>query len=388
MLASEDYTIEKNPARVAAEDYDLLRSSGLDHIEKLSGKVWTDYNIHDPGVTILELLCYALTDLGYRTSFDINDILTPAGKKGPEMENAFYSANTILTSHPITVNDYRKLIIEKVPGVRNIWFETEDNEIYIPAIGYDNKNKTNIFVDPNTSEALELKGLYKVKIELEDFDIIKEAHKDIFKILINYQADKTKPINIKNYQECYKNYVESILMSHRNLCEDFDEVIILNEVPVGICADIELKPETKEEKVLLEIYKKIYEYVNPSIKLYTFQQLLDKGRSIEQIYQGSTVNRGFIDYEELKAFDRKKALYTSDLINIIMDIDGVLNIRSIQFNTNYSNPNIGNAGKYCLQLNDDNSTFRFSYDINSLPADKLNKIFFRKGLIYFHSFVP
>ena len=384
MLASEDYTIEKNPARVAAEDYDLLRSSGLDHIEKLSGKVWTDYNIHDPGVTILELLCYALTDLGYRTSFDISDILTPTGKKGPEMKDAFYSANKILTSHPITANDYRKLIIEKVSGVRNIWFEIKDNEVYIPSIGFDYKNKTNIFVAANSPDALELKGLYKVKVELEDFEIISAVHKNIFKTLINYQSGITKPIDISNYQECYKNYIESILMSHRNICEDFYEVIILNEVSVGICADIELIPEANDEKVLIEIYNKIYEYVNHSIKLYTYQQLLDEGKSIEQIFQGSAVNRGFIDYDELNAFDRKKVLYTSDVINIIMNIEGVLNIRSIQFNTNYSNSNIGNAGKYCLQLpNPDTSSFRFSFDINNVPADRLNKIIFRKGLIYF-----
>jgi len=306
MLSNEDYTIEKDPVRVPAEDYDLLRSSGLDHIEKLSGQVWTDYNIHDPGVTILELLCYALTDLGYRTSFDIQDILTPAGGKGPEMENAFYSANTILTSHPVTVNDYRKLIIEKVPGVRNIWFEIKDNDIYIPAIGFDNRNKTNIFVAPDSPGALQLKGLYKVKVELEDFEIISEVHNDIFKILINYQTDKTKPIVANNYKECYINYIESILMSYRNICEDFDKVTIMNEVPVGICADIELKPVANDENVLVEIYRRIYEYVNPSIKLYTFRQLLDKGKSIEQIFQGSAVNRGFIDYDELNAFDRKK----------------------------------------------------------------------------------
>ena len=385
MLADEDYTIEKNPVRIPAEDYDLLRSTGLDHIQSLSSNVWTDYNIHDPGVTILELLCYALTDLGYRTSFDIQDILTPAGRKGPEMDNAFYSANTILTSHPITINDYRKLIIEKVPGVRNAWFEIEDNEVYIPAIGFDEKNNTNIFVDPASPGALQLKGLYKVKIELEDFEIIKEVHKDIFEILIYYQKDKSRPVTAGNYKECYTNYIKSILMSHRNICEDFNEVTILKKIPVGICADIELKPEANDESVLLEIYKKLYEYVNPSIKLYTFQQLLDKGRTIEQIFQGSAVNRGFIDYDELNAFDRKKVLYTSDLINIIMDIDGVLNIRSIKFNIKNSIGNV-NTDKYCLHLDDEiNSSFRFSFDLNAKPDKRLNKIIFRKGHICFYA---
>jgi hypothetical protein len=31
---------------------------------------WTDHNTHDPGVTVLELLAYALNDLQYRTTLD------------------------------------------------------------------------------------------------------------------------------------------------------------------------------------------------------------------------------------------------------------------------------------------------------------------------------
>ncbi len=40
------------------ENYDLLRREGIKHIEKLSGNIWTDYNTHDPGITLLEALCY------------------------------------------------------------------------------------------------------------------------------------------------------------------------------------------------------------------------------------------------------------------------------------------------------------------------------------------
>jgi len=385
MLESKNYSIEKNPARIEAEDYDLLRSYGIDHIQKLSSNLWTDHNVHDPGITILELLCYALTDLGYRTSFDIADILTPKGEKGPEMRNAFFSAKKILTCHPITINDYRKLIIEKVPGVRNVWFETEDNDIYNPPIGFDPKKNANIFVKSTTPEdqKLKLKGLFKVKVELEDFKIISAAHKDILEKLKAYKANTNTPVNNINYKTCYENYILSILTAYRNIGEDFDKVSILKDVPVGICADIELKPNAREQNVLVEIYRRLYEYINPSVKLYTFQQLLDKGRSMEQIFQGTTVDRGFIDYEELSAFDRKTTLHISDLINIIMDIDEVQSIRNIQFNLESCGLNNDYFNKSCLHLeNPDTDSFRFQIDINK-SDDKLNKIIFRKGMIYY-----
>ncbi|MBP1650009.1 MAG: hypothetical protein H6Q26_166, partial [Bacteroidetes bacterium] len=49
-------------------DFTRLRSEGIGYLAQLSGKIWTDHNVHDPGITILETLCYALLDLGYRTN--------------------------------------------------------------------------------------------------------------------------------------------------------------------------------------------------------------------------------------------------------------------------------------------------------------------------------
>jgi hypothetical protein len=56
-------------------DYETLRLEGIRLIQKLSKRVWTDFNPHDPGVTILEQIVYALTDLGYKTNFDITTFL-------------------------------------------------------------------------------------------------------------------------------------------------------------------------------------------------------------------------------------------------------------------------------------------------------------------------
>ena len=55
-----------------------LRRQGLKYAQQLSGEIWTDYNLHDPGVTILEQLCFALTDLLYRTGYAVPDLLTDA----------------------------------------------------------------------------------------------------------------------------------------------------------------------------------------------------------------------------------------------------------------------------------------------------------------------
>ncbi len=59
-------TLSNAPPDHPALDFDFLRQEGIEHIQRLAGHRWTDYNHHEPGITILEQLCYALTDLAYR----------------------------------------------------------------------------------------------------------------------------------------------------------------------------------------------------------------------------------------------------------------------------------------------------------------------------------
>ena len=37
--------------------------------KQLNDKMWIEHNVCNPGITLLELLCYAITDLGCHTGF-------------------------------------------------------------------------------------------------------------------------------------------------------------------------------------------------------------------------------------------------------------------------------------------------------------------------------
>lgn len=94
----------------------FLEEEARRRIEQLAGKNWTDYNIHDPGITILELLAYAITDLGFRANLEIKDLIA----KGEG--NPFFTAREVLPSAPYTPSDYRRLLISR-PKIRNAFFE-------------------------------------------------------------------------------------------------------------------------------------------------------------------------------------------------------------------------------------------------------------------------
>jgi hypothetical protein len=128
---SNSVSLIKNNPLLPAEDYNSLRSGGIKLIEELGSDNWTNYNFSDPGITILEAVCYAITDLSYRTDFDIKDLLAPKQLTDDTWKQVFYTAKQILHNKALNINDYRKLIID-IPGVRNAWLtQSKDYEVPI-----------------------------------------------------------------------------------------------------------------------------------------------------------------------------------------------------------------------------------------------------------------
>jgi len=393
---TQNITIDPKPA-TDIENYEWLRNAGLNYIQQFSGKLWTDYNIHDPGITMLELLCYALTDISYRLSFPVQDILTAPGDKSPDV-NDFFTARKILTTHPVTINDYRKLLLDHIPSIRNIWLETLDAINYEPTIYYDKKDcvATLKLADPSHPyEILQLKGLYIVKLDVEDYETILAHHPNHVKTLAQYR-DKDSTITDEiaqpgEYKSCILNYARTILLNSRNLSEDFEVVKLAKEEFVAVCADIELKPDANADDVFTEIYSVLYNYINPAMQLYSFKEMLNRGKRTEDIFNGPIATRGFIDDDVLDAHGHKEVLYVSDIINLLMNIDGILQIKTIHLSSYTKDESTGtytilkDAQMYCLHLDDVlNDVFQFVLDAGEQdPTKVFNHIRFSKGLIYF-----
>lgn len=267
-------------------DFQTLRDIGIQHLQALSGKIWTDYNLHDPGVTILEVLCYAITDLGYRNNLDIQDLLALNPDDGVSGENNFFTPNEILTCNPVTELDLRKRLID-IPGVRNAWLEPVTT--YKPAIYVDYANSSLQFTIPNhqTPEKtlrFHPRGLYTVYIDLD----------------LGYRQNSSG--RFAHSWSATLEEVKAVLCSYRNLCEDFDEIIVLDDEEIAIYSDIELEADADPEDVLVEIYVRIQAFLSPRLQFYTLQELLDKGKSPAEIFAGRplAVHEGKIECQLVK----------------------------------------------------------------------------------------
>jgi hypothetical protein len=432
------------------QDFQWLRKEGLNYIESLGSDLWTDYNVHDPGITILEVLCYAITELGYRADFPMKDLLTEAdGKIGNTQ--AFYTARNILTCNSLTINDYRKLLVDIV-GIHNAW-------LYVGDIIHDGGNETSVnevplFADckndeltiKKTDHPLYLSGLYRVLLDLDDDDQFGDLNKgdieifnpvssgappkfkagdisftielpywnEIFADFVTAAAKEEHITNIEILQEeakwkctvttdtglpsltfiitinlkpkdkkieladlqdffspkymasIFTRYslkiekIKSILLSakktlheSRNLCEDFLKIETVMDEEVAICCDIDVRPDTDMEQVQAQVFYLIENHLNPSVNFYLLKELLAKGIVVDEIFQGPKLNHGFIDTKELEATNLREVIYTSDIINLLMDIPGVLSVRNFMLTKYDKNGDVvkGQSGlKWCMHL--------------------------------------
>ena len=81
--------------------YTQLQEKALAKIQELAGELWTDYNEHDPGVTVLDILNYALWETDYRLGFDLQDYLTAEGQGFSPGEHALFPPSEVFPVNPV-----------------------------------------------------------------------------------------------------------------------------------------------------------------------------------------------------------------------------------------------------------------------------------------------
>lgn len=192
-----------------AEDalYTRLHRQMREEIQRLSGKVWTDYNAHDPGVTLADVADYALTELDYKLGFRLTDYLTEENGRLDLRRFGLFPPEEVYTTHPVTEEDYRRLFLANIPQLANV------------------------AVAAHTET-----GGYTVRIIPSPFEDARE----------------------KDVQE---EQVRKVYHSHRNLCEYLEKVETVSLKELEFCADFEIEAGEDATDVLARLYLEILEYL-------------------------------------------------------------------------------------------------------------------------------
>lgn len=418
----EHATISKARPLHKSMDYHFLREEGIRHIQQLAGSIWTDYNSHDPGITLLEILCYAITDLGYRTRMPVEDLLAGGG----ESNGHFHTIPGILPCNSVTLTDLRKLIID-TPGIRNAWVETvsdEDTPVKgLYDITLELEDDLNLIVLKSDVEINTVTYNYEITFPFWDEVPGIEVGEEITNAVVThftsindqaipeeYANDYYAELDLNNgayaiavwikitskaeYHQLLENggneldmleqsiidalelpepgeqvtqlisdywqkiqqavvtveAVKELFHRHRNLCEDINSLTAARVQEISISADIDLTPDADANQVLGEIYYRIDKFLSPRPYFYTLEELLDKGRSIESIFEGPLLRHGFLDTEEVAAMQHRYNIYTSDLLQLLTGIPGLISVRDLRISNYYNNDVLIQNAANCLKL--------------------------------------
>lgn len=257
-------------------DFDGLRRKGIVLLQDLSSQKWTDYNLHDPGVTLLELLSYGLTDLVYRTDFDVADFLTGPSGEIDFTGQALYPPQKIFPNQPVTNIDYCKLIYDHRPAVDDVWIQSAGpglSKVFI-------KPHESLFADQNDDECVELR-------------------KD----------------------------VATLLDLHRNLGHDVAEVQIVTGKPYSLSGDIEIDDSRPAAEIYADIYFQCAKLVSSGGRIVRFEEALAQGMSWEQMLEGPLTYHGYIadDHFALANYD----IDVTKLITLVRHIGGVRRVKHL-----------------------------------------------------------
>lgn len=285
-------SIAKDQQVSPAQNLKVLLEKGIEYAQEFSGEVWTDYNSHDPGVTILEQYCYGLTELGYKASFPIEDLLAdPSDGRIDWKKNSFYSPALVFSSHPFSSADFRKLLIDSFSEIQNCW------------------------VNPVYSQGREegVNGVYEVAV-LPSLEFQKKLRKS--------QVAGTQ----------FLEKLTQFLEQNRNLGEDFDAPRLLKPEPILLDVKIEIAEDSDVDQVMAEIIFALEVYLYHPVAFSNLQELQKQGFRMEEIFDGPRLTRGFIKNSELK--ERSNYLHVEKFLQLISKVSGVKKSWNLILNRN------------------------------------------------------
>jgi len=278
----------RRAARGSAADSELsfesLRAEGLRLSQALSGGTWTDYNLHDPGVTLLEALCYALTDLVYRADFPVADHLQAPGAAQIDFSGlSLHPPDQAFPCRATSAADYRRVLLDQVPGL----------------------DDATLAAGPSADSAGvalgDRRGLYRLQLKLS-------------------QGVTSGPdTRVADARAAYR--------ARRTLCEDIDaRVSLIDDALCNLQLDVELSGPRDAVDVLADIYARCARHMAQGLVFYSLGALMVRGETLEQIYTGPVAERGFVAQGDGPAGE---LLFVSDLTALAKGVEGVHDVRSL-----------------------------------------------------------
>ncbi|HBN44400.1 MAG TPA: hypothetical protein DD441_14055 [Parabacteroides distasonis] len=247
--------------------FDSLQKNALETIRELSGQLWTDHAPHDPGITTLDILNYALSELDYQMSFPLEQYLTGSDNRFNPEDYGLFSPERVSGMAPVTPKDYRDHFLDQL-----------DNTDFLV-------NLSDIQIHPYRSNDQICHGWFDIFIELSSF-ISEDQHK---------QEEKK-----------IKEKIKKLYHTNRNLGEHLHAIHFVRRKPLLLIGNIDIDGSISPEKTLIAIYTEAIQLFAPGSH-YTGSAL-----PIYKLFKGIKQIQGVLSIHslEFQGFEEGEYAYT------------------------------------------------------------------------------
>lgn len=264
-------------------DFTSLRTQGIEYVQQLAGDIWTDYNLHDPGVTVLEQLCYGLTELAYQAKAPIADYFANERGQIDFHHHALYKPQEIFPTRPVTAEDYCKRILDEVPEIDAVRVTTVDEPGNYGACLYD----------------ISLKLLWPL-------------------IGVEYTPE---------YQTKIREKALRVYQKNRNLGEDVYRIYIEESHPCYLSGIIETKGTRPNSDIYADVFFQVARKISSNVRMERYETLATR-ESLDSIFTGPLTRHGYIASEGLNENHLGKVL--DEINGIVAAIDGVKKVHQLE----------------------------------------------------------
>ncbi|WP_387465120.1 hypothetical protein [Photorhabdus sp. RM323S] len=301
--------------------FDTLLAQAKAVIKQQSGQCWSDTSENDPGITLLEACCYGASDLAYRHSLPLKNLLTPEKREQTPGDGIFpkeFGPQQMLTCGPITAEDYHRALLDlHSDDTVNGYFLFNDVQLICEPddkrynYWYNKEKREYSFKNSGSDSQLALRGNYWLYLLPS-----RET-----------QADNNQLATEK---------LKSFLKDNRNLGENVSKIIWLEPVDLPLQINIQLDNDVKDiADIFAQVYMKAEQIVTEKPLRYTTQAMKEQGHSNEEIFDGPYLRHGWIPkLPPTKNYENSTVLNLSPLINRLLAIKGVQSITRLTLDLN------------------------------------------------------
>ncbi len=334
------------PAVKDAIAFDALWQQAHEKATALSGEIWTDTGDHDPGVTLLQSAAWNCSDLSYRTSLPLNDLLTHKDQNTLFPEE--FGPEQVLTCTTVTAEDYRRALLDL--HSRDIkTLDTDEQDFLFSDVS--------LIKEPEESRFHWWYNAEKREYSFKEPAVTDPKDKSTLSLRGNLWLSVvptryTQSLSSDN-RAAVEQHLDAFLAAHRNLGEAVSCITWLQPAIFSPRMTIELADNISDiNQVAAHIYQVTDAFLRPPVVRYTTEQRRALGDADDDIFEGPRLQYGWQQTAPSQISSGGYVLNLGPLVNLLLAIPGVVSLSTLSVDTSDGHITAGAGDSWRWQVAD------------------------------------